>query len=379
LTNFISACGEDRAWQLRLVSDLVREESPSTEPEPLERCGRLLADRCVEIGASVSRPSSAGGVAHVVAGWPGEGAPVLILGHFDTVWPTGQLAQMPLEEVDGKLYGPGVFDMKAGLAIALSAVKALVGAVPEGRRARVTLLATSDEEVGSPSSRQLIEDLARRHTAVLVAEPSLAGGALKTARKGVGEYKVAAHGVASHAGVDPGAGASAIHELVRQVAVIEALNDPGCGRSVNVGLIAGGSRPNVVAEHASAVVDVRIARRADAAMVEAAMAGLTSSNPRVRLEVTGGINRPPLERDAGVARLFGLASEVAAAAGYTLTEGSTGGASDGNFTAALGVPTLDGLGAVGEGPHALHEHIIVAELPRRSALMAGLIERLGSG
>jgi glutamate carboxypeptidase len=193
----------------------------------------------------------------------------------------------------------------------------------------------------------------------------------------VGEYEVVAHGIASHAGVDPAAGASAVHELARQVTAIAALAAPDRGRLVNVGVIEGGLRSNVVADRARAVVDVRADRREDAVAIETAMAALTPADRRVRLEVTGGFNRPPLERTEGVARLFALASQVAAGAGYDLREGATGGASDGNFTAALGVPTLDGLGAIGEGPHALHEHVVLAELPRRTALVAGLLERLG--
>jgi glutamate carboxypeptidase len=212
---------------------------------------------------------------------------------------------------------------------------------------------------------------------VLVLEPSLPGGAVKTARKGVGEFEIIAHGVSAHAGVDPGAGASAVHELARQIIAIEQLNDSARGLTVNVGVIEGGTRPNVVAEHARALVDVRIARLADAAVVAAALGGLRAVHPRVRLEVLGGINRPPMERTEGVARLFALARDVAREMGGDVEEGATGGGSDGNFTAALGVPTLDGLGAVGEGPHAIHEHIVVNALPRRAALVAGLLARLG--
>jgi glutamate carboxypeptidase len=214
---------------------------------------------------------------------------------------------------------------------------------------------------------------------VLVLEPGLVGGAVKTARKGVGEFEIVAHGVASHAGVDPGAGASAIHELARQILAVQALNDPARGNSVNVGLVQGGTRSNVIAESARAVVDVRVNRMSDAADLERALYSLAAHHPRVKLEVRGGVNRPPMERTSGVAALFEIARGVARDMGIDLREGMTGGASDGNFTAALGVPTLDGLGATGDGAHALHEHVIVEELPVRAALLAGVMARIGAG
>jgi len=219
--------------------------------------------------------------------------------------------------------------------------------------------------------------LARQHDAVLVLEPALPGGAVKTARKGVGEFEVIAHGVSSHAGANPGEGASAVREIARQILALDALNDPARGVSVNVGVIDGGTRSNVVAERARAIVDVRIARAEDAAAVEQVMRTLVPADARVRLEVRGGINRPPMVRTEGVARLYQLARDVAAEQGRDLAEGATGGASDGNFTAAIGVPTLDGLGALGDGPHALHEHVVINELAPRAALLAGLILRLG--
>jgi glutamate carboxypeptidase len=239
------------------------------------------------------------------------------------------------------------------------------------------LIATTDEEVGSGTSRAIIETLARESAAVLVLEPALPGGAVKTARKGVGEFELVAEGISSHAGADPGAGASAVHELARQVVALAGMTDPRRGLTVNVGVVEGGTRSNVVAERARAFVDVRIARLEDAATVERALAALAPADPRVRLTITGRINRPPMERTPGVARLYAIAQDVASGMGRTLAEGATGGASDGNFTAALGVPTLDGLGAVGDGPHALHEHVVINELAPRAALVAGLIARLG--
>ncbi len=372
-----TVCSRERAWVLDLVRLLVRHESPSTDRAALDACGQFLAGRLEAIGASVSRVSGGATADHVLARWRGGGSRVLLLGHFDTVWPVGQLARMPIREADGRLYGPGALDMKAGLAIGALAIRALVETSPEAARPRVTMLVTSDEEVGSHSSRAEIERLARESDAVLVLEPALPGGAVKTARKGVGEFVVTTHGVSAHAGANPGAGASAIHELARLVTKIEGWNDPARGVSVNVGVIDGGLRSNVVAERARALVDVRIARLADADGVEKMFRDLRPTNARVRLEVTGGINRPPMERTEGVAKLYDIARDVARSTGVDLAEGSTGGASDGNFTAALGVPTLDGLGATGDGPHALDEHVIVKDLAERAALVGGILARLG--
>lgn len=377
MNSVLSACEREQSWLFDLVRALVLRESPSDDVAALEGCASELGSRLAAAGASVSRVDGGSTAAHLVAEWPGEGPAVLLLGHFDTVWPVGQLKRMPLVERDGKLFGPGVLDMKAGVAIGATAAKALAASVPAGRRPRVTLLVTSDEEVGSRSSRQEIERRANASAAVLVLEPALPGGAVKTARKGVGEFQVIARGVASHAGASPEAGASAVHELARQITAMEALNEPARGLSLNVGVIAGGTRSNVVAEEASALVDVRVSRMDDAARIEAALAALVPANPRVQLEVRGRVGRPPMERTAGVAKLFELARDVARDMGRDLQEGSTGGASDGNFTAALGVPTLDGLGALGEGPHALHEHVVVNELAPRAALLAGLLLRIG--
>lgn len=378
MIDLLAAAERERAWTVSLLTGLAEIESPSTDRAALERCAARLAAACRETGARVRREAGAPTADHVVAEWPGQGRPILLLGHFDTVWPVGQLARMPVRQVDGRLHGPGVLDMKAGLAIALTAMKVLLASLPEPSRPPVTLLATSDEETGSATSRRFIEALARASAAALVLEPAIPGGALKTARKGVGEFEVRAFGVAAHAGADPSAGASAVHELARQVAAMTALADPAAGLSVNVGVIEGGTRSNVVAEQARAWVDVRVSRAADGARIEAALNALRPLDPRVRLEVRGGINRPPMERGPGVAALFALARDVARSWGEDLTEGATGGASDGNFTAALGVPTLDGLGGVGDGPHALHEHAIVDFLPRRAALLAGILARAGA-
>ena len=318
----------------------------------------------------------ADGFGDIVSASYGDGPKqVLVLGHFDTVWPIGTLSRMPLERRDGRLHGPGIFDMKAGIAIAMMAVRALAALAP-ALPTRIVLLWTTDEEVGSRASRALIESEARKSEAVFVLEPSLPDGVLKTSRKGVGEFTLEVQGVSAHAGIDPGKGVSAIHELAYLITQLAPLNDPAHGSSVNAGVIDGGTRSNVIAEHARAIVDVRVARKDDAQRVDAFVRALRPRDPRARLTITGGIDRPPLERTDGVVRLYELARDIARGLGRELGEGSTGGGSDGNFTAALGVPTLDGLGAVGDGAHALHEHIVIDALSWRSALLAGLIARL---
>jgi glutamate carboxypeptidase len=296
---------------------------------------------------------------------------VLLLGHVDTVWPCGQLERMPLREEAGRLHGPGVFDMKAGIAVAMLAVRALRElSLPAPR---VVMLWTGDEEIGSTASRAAIELEARRSAAVLVLEPSLPGGAAKTSRKGCGEYLLTIRGIPAHAGVDPGKGASAILELAHQILAIQALHDPSRGLTVNVGVVAGGSRGNVVAEHAQATIDVRVPAIEDVERVESALRRLSARIPGTVLTIAGGVDRPPLERSPGVVRLYRKAHAVAAALGRDLGEGATGGGSDGNFTAALGVPTLDGLGPAGDGAHAHHEHVLIEDLAWRSALVCGLL------
>ena len=361
------------------IETLVRLESPSDDKAAVDRCGDVLARRLAEAGGNVSRVPQGERGDHIRAEFAGGPRRVLILGHFDTVWPVGQLARMPIREEDGRLYGPGIYDMKASIAIALLAVRALHrGGARSGGEAtpHIVMLWTTDEEIGSGTSRALIEQEARASDAVLVVEPSLPGGACKTQRKGCGEFVLTVHGVSAHAGIDPRKGASAVHELARQILALEALRDLDRGISVNVGTISGGTRSNVVAAAAEAHVDVRVPTMADAARIEAAVLALRPVNPEVRLEVRGGVGRPPMERTEGVRRLYQQAREVAAAAGRDLGEGSTGGGSDGNFTAALGVPTLDGLGPDGDGAHALHEHVRVADLPWRAAFLSGLLQRI---
>jgi len=291
------------------------------------------------------------------------------------VWPVGQLERMPLSRSNGRLHGPGVFDMKAGIAIAMLATRALLEGAPSLAH-RIVMLWTTDEEIGSESSRAAIEEEAARSAAVLVLEPSLPGGAVKTSRKGCGGYQLTVRGVAAHAGIEPQKGASAVQELAHQILAINALQDLARGLSVNVVQVSGGLRSNVIPDEARAVVDVRVPTAAAAAEVEAAFRALRPVDPRTTIEARGGFDRPPLERSDKVARLYSEARDVARELGQELGEGGTGGGSDGNFTAALGVPTLDGLGAVGDGAHALHEHVDIESLADRAALVAGLITRI---
>lgn len=364
------------AATIQTIEGLVTLESPSTDKAAVDRCGTELTRMLRDAGAAVETIAQAERGDHIRARFSGEGPPVMILGHFDTVWPLGTLAKMPLRREGEKLHGPGTFDMKAGIAIALAAMAALrATGTPHPP---VTMLWTTDEEIGSGTSRPLIEDAARNARAVLVLEPALPGGALKTSRKGCGEFELTVHGIEAHAGLDPGKGASAIHELASQIALLERLQDLPRGISVNVGIVTGGTRPNVVAGEARAVVDVRAPTREAAAAIETAIRGLQPLRSGTRLTVQGGFDRPPMERTAGVASLFSLAGRVAASFGRDLREGGAGGGSDGNFTAALGVPTLDGLGAIGDGAHAAHEHVDLDALPFRVALVAGLIAEITS-
>jgi glutamate carboxypeptidase len=380
MKELLEYCEAHGAATIETVEALARLESPSTDKAAVDRCGAELAARLRAAGATVELLRQEVRGDHIRAAVPGAGsdskgaAPVLILGHFDTVWPVGTLERMPVRRDGDRLHGPGVFDMKGGVAIALAAVAALrATGTPHPP---ITMLWTTDEEIGSATSRAAIEAEARQASAVLVLEPALPGGALKTARKGCGEFELTVHGVAAHAGLDPGKGASAIHELAAQIAAIERLQDLPRGISVNVGVVAGGSRANVVAEQARAIVDARAPTREAAAAIEAAMRGLQPARPGTRLTVKGGFERPPMERGPGVVELFTRAARVAAALGRDLREGSAGGGSDGNFTAALGIPTLDGLGAAGDGAHAAHEYVEMPALAWRAALVAGLLRSL---
>jgi len=371
----LDAAKNQSGWMAEMLQELVQMESPSDDKTAVNAAVRLLAEVAASFGgrAKTHKQKHFGDVLEVRFGpVRGGGKPVLLLGHLDTVWPLGTLRTMPWREAGGRFYGPGVFDMKAGVVMALAAVRVLEE-VGTGRP--LILLLTSDEEVGSPSSRRITERLALGAAAVLVLEPAQ-GLACKTARKGVGEYRMEVTGVASHSGVDFERGHSAVLELARLLRKVEGFTDLRVGRTVNPGVIGGGTRSNVVAEKAWAAVDVRIARASDAAKVEQLFGGLRCEDKRCSLKVMGGMNRPPMERGTGTVALYKKARRLAAELGFELNEAATGGGSDGNFTAALGIPTLDGLGAVGEGAHADHESILIEHLVPRTALLAALIANL---
>lgn len=374
-SQLLDYCAERREWLLDFIEALVAIESPSDDPVAVNRCGAELASRLAAIGGTVTSVSSATAGDHLRVSFGQGPRQILLLGHFDTVWPIGQLERMPLKREHGRLYGPGIFDMKAGIGLATLATRAVLAAGGL-TNCQVMMLWTTDEEIGSATSRALIESEAAKSEAVLVFEPSLPGGGLKTSRKGVGQFEMVVHGVSAHAGLDPGKGTSAVRELARQIIAIDDLQDPARGVTVTVGVIEGGTRANVVPAEARATIDARAVTRADAERVERAMTALTPHIAGARVIVTGGFDRPPLERSEGVVKLFEAAREVANDLGLMLEEGSAGGGSDGNFTAALGVPTLDGFGAIGDGAHALHEHVEIDALVPRAAVIAGVLARL---
>ena len=365
-----------QAALLKFAQRLVRAESPSDNKAAVDACVALAAARAKELGGRVKlyRQRAYGDVFEARFGAKSNGSTnrrVLLLGHLDTVWPVNTLKSMPNRLKDGRLYGPGSYDMKAGVAMAFAALEMLIEAgLPDQKE--IILLLNSEEEVGSPVSRPITELLARSCEAVYVLEPAQ-GLACKTARKGTGNLRIDIHGLAAHAGVDFEKGASAIRELARAVETVSGWTDLKRGLTVNVGVVGGGSKTNVVPADAWAEVDVRIARRADGPRIERRFARLKPIDQRCQLTVTGGIDRPPMERSRGTAQLYQRARALAAELGFVLDEAVTGGASDGNFTAALGVPTLDGLGAVGEGAHAPHESVLVEHLALRTALLAALL------
>jgi glutamate carboxypeptidase len=359
------------------VREMVLRESPTQNKQACDAlCSYLAAEfECLGGRVKMHRQRTAGN--HLQVNFPGAKGrePVLLLGHFDTVYDVGTLETMPWREEKGRLYGPGVFDMKSGIAqmmFALWACREIRGGWPRP----VTVLLVSDEEGGSESSRALTEKIARQCAAVLVCEPSGPGGALKTARKGVGTFLMKITGQAAHAGLDFEKGQSAIVELAHQILAVSRLTDLKRGVTLSVGVVRGGTRTNVIPAEATAEVDLRIAKKTDGAVMERKIRGLGPVNPKCRIEIEGGINRPPMERTKQVVALYELARKIARGLGFSLAEIAVGGGSDGNFTGGIGIPTLDGLGAVGEGAHATHEHVIASELPLRAALLAGLIQAI---
>jgi len=362
---------------VQTIQQLVEIESPSDVKQAVDRLGAVLAGRFDDLGGHTRFHRAEKFGNHLQVDFPGRrgGKPVLLLGHLDTVYPIGTLASMPFRVADGRAWGPGTLDMKSGIALALHAIEGLQAVHGKLLPRPVTALLVSDEEVGSESSREVTERLAKKSAAVLVLEPSYGlHGAVKTARKGIGEYRITVHGKAAHSGLDFEDGDSAVLELAKQIVEISRLTDLKRGLTLNVGTIQGGTRVNVIAAEASAWIDVRIARLKDAAGIDRKLRSLKPFNRRCRMEIAGGLNRPPMERTASVAAVYKKAARLAKDLGWTLAEAAVGGGSDGNFTAALGIPTLDGLGGVGEGAHASHESVLISELPRRAALLAALVE-----
>jgi glutamate carboxypeptidase len=359
------------------LEELVQFESPSGDRMALEQLKGLLINRLKMLSASVRTEFGRPENGHVVARFDGPEArrPALVVGHYDTVWPLGTLKRMPFRVENGRAFGPGVLDMKAGLAIFLRVME-LIQDVGLALPRPVWAIFTADEEMGSPTSRWLIEELARECAYVLVLEPGLADGGLKTSRKGVGRFRIEVEGRAAHAGAAPGDGRSAVVELAHQILRLDNLAQRGVGTTINAGLIQGGTAANVVPAHAWADIDVRVASKSEQARINAELLGLQPATPDVVMRITGSFNRPPMERTPGVASLYAQAQRIARELGLELTEGGTGGGSDGNFTAALGLPTLDGLGAWGGGAHADDEHILIDSLHQRAALLAALLLEL---
>jgi glutamate carboxypeptidase len=389
-TTLVSYFEESRADILESIRWLVEQESMSRESEANRRIAENLGARLAGDGASVeyftdprfgstlrARYDYGPGAGHKVTG--GDSQPgdkqLLVVGHLDTVWPLGTLAARPFRVEGDRAFGPGIFDMKAGVTISAFAMRAIKDL---GRRTQrpVTVLMTCDEETGSHFSRELIEDEARTAVAALVLEPPVPGGTIKTGRKGVGEFELIVHGKPAHAGNDPRAGVSAITEIAHQILAINELCDYARGTTLNVGVVRGGVLSNVIAAEARASVDMRFQTVGEGERITEAMRQLRPVNNAARIEVRGGINRPPLVRTAEIGALFEQAKRLAAEVGFELKEASVGGGSDGNFIAALGVPVLDGLGVDGAGAHAEHEHIRISDIPRRAALLARLIETI---
>jgi glutamate carboxypeptidase len=370
-----------RSEMLEYTRWLVEQESMSRVADATAHIAEKLGESLTLAGASVELlndphyGSTLRARFNHAADESTDNQQLLVVGHLDTVWPIGTLAARPFRVEGDRAFGPGIFDMKSGVMLAQFAIRAIneLGLVT---KRRTTLLMTCDEETGSHFSRDIIEEEARRTHAALVLEPPIPGGTIKTGRKGVGEFEVIIRGRSAHAGNDPRAGISAITEMAHQILAINKLNDYDCGTTVNVGVVRGGVLPNVIAAEARVFVDMRFRTQDEGQRITEAMSGLRPVVDGARIELRGGINRPPLVRTEETGELFELAKSLASEIGFVLKEGSVGGGSDGNFIAALGVPVLDGLGVDGAGAHAEHEHILISDIPRRAALLTGLIEAI---
>jgi len=359
------------------LAQIVEMESPTHEKPALDPLGAFLGEQLQGLGGQVQILPQAQAGDHVIARWGDGPGGALLMCHMDTVWDLGTAAQRPVRVEDGKLYGPGAFDMKGGIVNSIWAIRAMHELdLPPSQP--VTVLLTSDEETGSVTSRPIIEAEALQHDVVFCLEPAQTPqGSLKTWRKGVGMYGISVSGRPAHAGADHAKGINAIEELARQILAIQALTDYEAGTTVSVGVVKGGTRSNVVPEQASAEIDMRVMDSGEAARLEAEMQGLKPQLAGATLEVTGGMNRPPMVRTPAIAALFAQAGALATEMGFAITEAGTGGGSDGNFTAALGLPTLDGMGVVGDGAHALHEYVLLSSMPERAALLAAMLRSPG--
>ena len=362
---------------LQLIRELVEQETPSRAAARLHQIAQFVAERLPAAASQLELFPHPGYGTHLLARFdfehPHETPAVLVVGHLDTVWPMGTLERLPFRVTEeGTAHGPGIFDMKASVAVVSHALEAIIELNLKTKHP-VTLLLTCDEEIGSKTSRALVEQEARRAVAAFVLEPPIPGGIVKTGRKGIGGFTLNVTGRAAHAGLDPSQGINAIVELSHQILRLAALNDFERGLTVNVGVAQGGTTSNVVPAEASAKIDFRFWTMEDGAQLEATIRNLPPVLNGAKLELRGGINRPPMERSEKNLALYELARGCAAELGFDLQEGKVGGGSDGNFTAALGLPTLDGLGVDGAGAHAEHEHILLADIPRRAALLTRLL------
>lgn len=357
---------------LAILRELVEIESPTPEKAAVDRAGAYVSDQMAELGAKVQRIEQVEVGDHWVGSWGSAPGGILMMVHVDTVHPIGTLERFPWTEEDDKIFGPGIMDMKASAAIALTAIKALRNG-PGLPDRRISLLFTSDEETGSHTSLDLIQSQAKEHELVLCLEPALPNGALKTWRKGIGDFDIEVIGKMAHAGANPSDGVNAIHELAHQIQEIAELRDEEAGTTLNVDLIQGGTRTNVIPAHSRATVDIRVLNEEERSRIDAGLKGLKPLHPKAQLKISGEWNRPPMPRTEAMIRTFERAKEIGAGIGLELLEGGTGGGSDANFVAPLGIPVLDGLGAIGAGAHTEHEHIVTESLPERTALLAALL------
>lgn len=357
---------------LEILRKLVEFESPTPEKLAVDRAGSFVAGQMEQLGARVQRIKQTEVGDHWLGSWGTDPGGILIMVHIDTVHPIGTLQRLPWSEEEGKIYGPGIMDMKASAAIALTAVKVLQEGTGLPKR-RISLMFNSDEETGSHTSQELIQSQAKEHELVLCLEPALPGGGLKTWRKGIGMFEIEVVGRMAHAGANPSGGVNAIHEMAHQILQLTELADEEAGSTLNVDLIEGGTRTNVIPAHARASIDIRVKTEEERARIASGLEDLKIQHLEAQLSLTGEWNRPPMPRTEIMMQTFERAREIGAGIGLDLSEGGTGGGSDANFVAPLGVPVLDGLGAVGAGAHTEQEHIRTESLPERTALLAALL------